>query len=81
MNTSTLSTPNWSTASFGDDAVTSPMELAALGEHLSLCRRSSGHLFNLRCGADAVHGFITTRFMTTLAVAVALLAVLGLLAP
>lgn len=80
MKTSTLSPPFWSTASFGDDAHTSPMELSALGEHLSQCRRSNGRLFKLRCRADAVHGFVVARFVTTLAVAVALLIGVGLLA-
>lgn len=60
--------PCWSTASFGDAVDTSPMELSALGEHLHLCRSLSGRLFVLRCGAEAVQGFVAARFVTTLVV-------------
>jgi hypothetical protein len=60
--------PNWSTASFGDAVDTSPMELSALGEHLHLCRSLSGRLFVLRCGAEAVQGFVAARFVTTVVV-------------
>jgi hypothetical protein len=60
--------PNWSTASFGDAVDTSPMELSALGEHLHLCRSLSGRLFVLRCAAEAVRGFVASRFVTTLVV-------------
>ena len=62
----------WSTASFGAAADTSPMELSALGEHLHLCRGLRGRLFGLRWRAEAMHGFVAPRFVTTL-VAVALL--------
>lgn len=60
--------PNWPTASFGDTADTSPMELAALGDHLSQCRSSRGRLFNLRCHAASAHRFIAARFVTTVVV-------------
>jgi len=60
--------PSWSTASFGDAAGTSPMELSALGEHLELCRSLSGRLFGLRCAAENVQGFVAARFVTTLVV-------------
>jgi len=71
--------PCWSTASFGDSADTKPMELSALGEHLHLCRSLSGRLFVLRCGAEAVQGFVAARFVTTVVV-LALLIGLGSLA-
>jgi hypothetical protein len=58
----------WSTASFGEPADTSPLELAALGEHLDLCRGSNGRLFALQCAAEAMNGFVTARFVTTLVV-------------
>jgi len=73
MKTHTMANPSWSTASFGDDAHTSPMELSALGEHLSECWRASGPLFSLRCSAEAVHRFVAARFVTTLALAAAVL--------
>ena len=72
MNTQIIVTPCWSTASFGDTADTSPMELSALGEHLNLCRGSNGRLVALQCVAQTMHGFVAARFVTTL-VMVALL--------
>jgi hypothetical protein len=45
MQTPIQSGPHWSTASFGDTADTSPMELSALGDHLDLCRGLRGRLF------------------------------------
>jgi hypothetical protein len=63
----------WSTASFGQAADTSPGELMALGEHLHLCRTSHGSLFALRCAAQAAHGFVSARLVTTIVVVVTLL--------
>lgn len=74
MNTHALSQPSWSTASFGSRADTSPMELSALGEHFAHCQGLRGRLFGLRCAAEAAHGFVATRFVTTLVVLVALFA-------
>lgn len=58
----------WSTASFGDNPGTSPMELSALGDHVSLCKVLSGRLFPVQCQAEAMHRFVAGRFMTTLLV-------------
>lgn len=58
--------PGWSTSAIGNAAVTTPHETSALGEHLRLCRVSSGRFFGLRCRAEAVHGFMAARFVTTL---------------
>jgi hypothetical protein len=69
MKMDVIATPSWSTASFGDTANTSPVELAALGEHLRHCRGSRGNLFTLRCLAESMNGFVAQRFVTTLAVA------------
>jgi hypothetical protein len=55
----------WSTASFGEDAATSPMELATLGEHLDLCQKAKGRLFLLRCKAESVGNFFTSRVITS----------------
>jgi hypothetical protein len=65
--------PCWSTASFGDATDTSATELSALKEHLQLCQGLSGRMFAMRCQGDAVHGFITAHFVTTLLAAVLLL--------
>jgi hypothetical protein len=80
MNTKTLAGPCWTTSSFGDAPDPSPTELSALGEHLDVCRRLSGRLFALRCDAQALHGFVAARFVTTLVAVALLLAGAGALA-
>lgn len=57
--------PGWSTSSFGDSVAPTPRELRALGDHLMQCRTLSGRLFTLRCGAEAMNGFVTARVVTT----------------
>ena len=49
------------------------MELSGLGEHLDRCKASRGRLFALQRSAEALHGFNTGHFMTTLVVVIALL--------
>ena len=71
--------PLWRTASFGDAPDTSPMELAALGEHLDLCMGSRGRTFTLRCLADSLNDFLASRFVTILVVVSILLGVASLL--
>ena len=65
--------PPWSTASFGDAADTSPMELSVLGDHLDSCRRSHGRWFALQCAAEHLNGFVASRFVTTLTLATLLI--------
>ena len=72
MNNDLFTLPFWSTASFGDTADTSPMELSALGEHLDTCQGSRGRLFAWHCVAETMRGFVAARLVTTL-MAVALL--------
>jgi hypothetical protein len=69
------SKPSWSTASYGHDADTTPMELSALGEHLNLCRNPHGRLFALHCAAESMHGFGATRFVTTLVIIASIIGV------
>jgi len=71
MNTATHNHHAWTTSSFGDAADTSPMELSALGQHLSHCKSQSGHLFALRCRAARLHSFVAARFVTTVVVVLA----------
>ena len=71
---------SWSTASFGQAAGTTATELSVLREHLILCQRSRGRLFALRGAADRVHGFVASRFVTTVLVASLLIGVGCLLA-
>ena len=62
----------WSTAAFGSSTDTTPVELNALGEHLQLCRAGSRRLRALQRGAEALHGFVAPRFVSTLALLAAL---------
>lgn len=75
MNRKPATNPFWSTASFGDTANTSPMELSALGDHLDLCKESHGRWFALQCAAERVNGFLAARVVTTLVVAALLIGV------
>lgn len=59
--------PSWSTSSFGSATDTSPVELAALSEHLSVCQGRHARLSTLRYVAETLHGFAAARFVTTLA--------------
>jgi hypothetical protein len=68
MSTHIIVLPCWSTASFGDTADTSPLELSALGEHLDLCKALTGRLFPVQCVAEGMHAFVAARFVTTLVV-------------
>lgn len=78
MNTHIITQPRWSTASFGDSAKTSPMELAALGAHLTLCKEPHGRLIAMQCVAYALHAFVAPRFITTLVVMTLLMVVTSL---
>ncbi len=62
----------WATSSYSETAQTSPMELAALGEHKAQCSAQSGRVVAVRCGAARVLGFVTARLVTTAAVGAAL---------
>jgi hypothetical protein len=66
MSCQTLLNSRWSTSSFGATADTSPMELAALGEHLDHCRAAPGGLSVLQYCGERLHGFVAARFVTTL---------------
>ena len=70
--------PRWSTSSAGSTADTSPMELAALGEHLRRCNEQRGGLSAFRCVGEALKEFAAPRLITTLALC-AVLAVVGAL--
>lgn len=62
----------WSTAAYGSSTDTTPVELSALGEHLQQCQAGSRRLRALQRGADALHGFVAPRFVSTLALLAAL---------
>lgn len=69
-----LTAVSWSTSSFGDASDSLPMELAALSDHLHTCKGgSSKRLSNLQYAAELTHGFVASRFVTTLALAALLI--------
>jgi hypothetical protein len=79
MKSKTIAAPLWRTASLGNSPDTSPMELSALGEHMDRCTGSRGGLFTLHCLAEALIGFLASRFWTTSVVAAILLGVITFL--
>ena len=73
MNKKLAPQSHWRTSSFGSPADTSPLELAALGEHLSRCvEQRRGLLSGLQCMRDALNDFAAARVMTILALFAAL---------
>lgn len=75
MNTQVTVAPSWSTASGGNAANVSPIELSALRAHLDLCNEVHGGRFALRHVAKMMRGFVTGRFVTTLSVLALLIGV------
>lgn len=60
-------TPNiWRTASHSDPTRSMRNDLAALGAHLSACPQLHRHLLTLQRVAVSFHGFMATRFVSTL---------------
>ena len=65
----------WCTASRSDASKSSGTDLLVLGEHLSTCPQMHRHLMTLQGAAQTIHGFVATRFVTTLVVVAALFGV------
>jgi hypothetical protein len=65
----------WQTATCGGPVATSPQDLLALGEHLGNCQHTHRHWFTLHDMASATHGFVSTRFVSTLVVIVLLISI------
>lgn len=68
----------WPTAADAPDSV--PAELSDLGAHVHHCNGSRGRWFALRCAAEALHGFIAGRFVTTLLIASAAMGLVMMIA-
>ena len=62
----------WATSADGEDAQTTPNDLAALGEHMAQCTAPSARLVALHCRAGRLLGMITARLVTTMAALAAL---------
>ena len=75
MNTSTSQTNRWTTSAFSEPVDSLPMELSALSDHLARCNGRRSRLFGVQCMAEAVHGRVAPRFVTTLLVATLVLGV------
>jgi hypothetical protein len=71
-----MTSSRWSTASFGQSPDSLPSELAALHDHVKVCNRFRGPWFTTQCRAEALHGFMVARLVTTVAATCALVAVL-----
>lgn len=52
-----------------------------LAEHCRHCAAARGRLHRVRCAAEAVHGFLAPRLITSLMVAVVVVGLLMLLLP
>ena len=79
MNVKAAQLPRWVTSSFAD-ADTAPMDLVQLGSHYTTCNGGRSRWFALQCAGEAVHDFVAQRFVTTLclaAAAIALITVFG----
>jgi hypothetical protein len=75
MSKKSIAYPFWSTTCYDDSSETSPMELSALGEHLTVCKGAHSRLFSLQCAAETMHGFVVTRFVTTLVIVALLIGI------
>jgi hypothetical protein len=73
MDGTTIVGACWSTSSLGHAPAASAQEFTNLGEHLHACRACGSRLFAVACGAESLHRFVASRFVTTLAVAVLLI--------
>lgn len=75
MNQNHANDALWSTACGSEPPDTTPMELAALGQHVQHCRGQGERLTRLHCAAQSLHRFVSARLIST-ACALALLALL-----
>lgn len=60
----TAAPARWSTSSFGSAADTTPVELSALGDHLTLCNGDGARRVAMRCGAHSLRGFVMARLVS-----------------
>lgn len=75
MNAKHIVAPSWCTKAIGDVAGPSPLEFAELGDYVDLCKVKRGRVFAFYCFAESVVGFVAGRLVTTLLLAVLLIAV------
>jgi hypothetical protein len=75
MTTHSMYSPTWRTASFPDSFDTTAVDTRALVVHLDVCKRAAGSMFAFRRSAEVVHGFLASRFVTTLTLIAVLIGV------
>jgi len=59
------SAPSWQTSSFGHPADVSPLERAALSEHLSMCSALRGPVQALQSAAASVQAMLAGHVITS----------------
>lgn len=52
----------------------SSLNISQLSEHVHKCSVASGPLHRMHCAGEAVHGFLAQRFVTTMVVVTAIVA-------
>jgi hypothetical protein len=70
--------PCWSTTANNQRVDSFLIDSSVLREHLHHCRKPYGRFYTVVCAADAMHGFVVSRFVTTIFVIAALIVVSSL---
>jgi hypothetical protein len=79
MKNKLLHSPNWETSSFGHPAEVTPVERAALSDHLSLCATMRGPLHVFQSGAANLQSVLAGRVITSVLIVLMLAGVVWLL--
>jgi hypothetical protein len=78
MNTTHELQRSWSTSSYGGLPTVSQPEEATSRVNVEMCSGSWSRFSTLQCVAEATHGFIAARFVTTLVVVMLISSVFSL---
>ena len=79
MTSCSLPPLGWETAAGGIPVNATSLDLGTLGEHLGCCLSTNAPLLALHHISRAVHGFVTTRLVTTLVLVALMAALTGLI--
>ncbi len=74
MQTQLFDPLRWTTSSHADATHSQPMEIDALGAHLGHCIGAREPWFLIGCLGEAVHNFVAPRIVTTLSMALVVIA-------
>jgi hypothetical protein len=72
--------PAWATSSCGESTEATPVQMAALGEHMTLCSRRGGRFSLMVCGAELARDLVRGRLVTMLTVLASVSGVIWLIA-